>query len=261
METLVRAQHGVVSAAQLGAAGMSEAAIRRRVQAGRLRRVHRGVYAVGPMDLTQHGRWMAAVLACGQGAVLSHQSAAVLWKIRSWGAVEVTVPTRGGRLRRPGIVVHRAPLVGHVSSRDRIPVTTPARTLVDLAGAVTLRELERAFDEAERLRLLKLGAIQALLAADPGRRGAASLRVVIGSHRPGSTRTRTYLEEQFFAACNRRGIPRPDVNVDVGQDTVDSSGGRRGWWSRPTAREVTSLATPSRRTALATFAWPCSATR
>jgi len=100
-------------------------------------------------------------------------------------------------------------------------VTTPARTLFDLASAVSLRELERAFDEAERLRLLKLGAIQALLAADPGRRGAASLRVVIGSHRPGSTRTRTYLEEQFFAACNRRGIPRPDVNVDVGQDTVD----------------------------------------
>ena len=110
-------------------------------------------------------------------------------------------------------------------------MTTPARTLFDLASAVSLRELERAFDEAERLRLLKLGAIQALLAANPGRRGAASLRVVIGSHRPGSTRTRTYLEEQFFAACNRRGIPRPDVNVDVGQDTVDflwreAAGGR-----------------------------------
>ena len=87
---------------------MSEGAIRRRVQAGRLRRVHRGVYAVGPMELSQHGCWMAAVLACGQGAVLSHQSAAGLWKIGSSGAVvEVTVPTRGGRRRRPGIVVHQ----------------------------------------------------------------------------------------------------------------------------------------------------------
>jgi len=220
LDALARAQHGVVSTAQLRAAGVGEHAVRRRVEGRRLRKVHRGVYAVGPMRIEQHGRWMAAVLACGEGAALSHRSAAALWGIRPFAAAEVTTPTEGGRRRR-GILLHRGEVDGQVAHRFRIPVTIPARTVFDLAGVLSLRELERAFDEAERLRLLRLGALETLLQTTPGRRGAANLRVVIASHKPGSTRTRSYLEETFFAACGRHGVPRPEVNVEISGDTVD----------------------------------------
>ncbi|MDQ3647891.1 MAG: endonuclease domain-containing protein [Actinomycetota bacterium] len=213
-----------MSTAQLGAAGVGEGARKHRLQAGRLRRVHRGVYALGPLDLSLRGRWMAAVLACGEGAALSHASAAALWGIRPPGVrwIEVTVPGRARRRGRPGILVHRAALAAsEVISRERIPVTTVARTLVDLAGDVSRRELERAFDEAERMGLLDLDALEATRLASPGRRGAANLRKVMASHRPGSTLTRSPLEEAFLALCATHGLPRPEANLRVGCDTVD----------------------------------------
>src|SRR3954462_3322788 len=104
---LVRAQHGVIARRQLLAAGVSEKAIEHRLRTGRLRRVHRGVYAVGRPELTQHGRWMSAVLACGSGAALSHGSAAALWHIRKPGAtIQVSIPAKR-RSRADGVTVHR----------------------------------------------------------------------------------------------------------------------------------------------------------
>ena len=113
---LAERQHGVIAAPQLYSLGLSETQVRTRAANGLLHRVHRGVYAMGHARLTNEGRWMAAVLACGEGAVLSHQSAGELWKIRQSRAGETT-------------------------ARDGIPVTSPARTILDLARRLPLRQL------------------------------------------------------------------------------------------------------------------------
>src|SRR6266480_3012194 len=132
----------VVAVAQLYSLGLSDRQLRRRVAAGWLHRLHRGVYAVGHRNITREGWWMAAVLACGEGAVLSHQAAGELWKIRQprgrpsgAGSVEVTVPRARGARIRIGLIVHRVPTLraGEATTRDGIPVTSPARTLLDLA--------------------------------------------------------------------------------------------------------------------------------
>ena len=131
-------QHGVLSLTQLSDCGVDPSGVKRRVAAGRLHRIHRGVYAVGHAALSDEGRWMAAVLACGESAVLSHRSAARLWGIlpasgrgRSGparGCVDVTVPGNGGRARRQGIRVHRSITLSpaHCTIRTGIPVTTPS---------------------------------------------------------------------------------------------------------------------------------------
>jgi very-short-patch-repair endonuclease len=209
----------VVTFDQLLSAGLSPATITRRVQSGRLHRVHRGVYAVGHGRLTDKGRWSAAVLACGGGAVLSHASAAALWGL-PWPPrprVDVTVPRRGGRATRRGLHVHRAPLGrADVLSRDGIPVTSPRRTLVDLADYGDRRALERAWDEA-----LLLGFNLTGLAPHHGKRGSGLLAAVQREHVPGSTRTRSPLEELMLALRRERDLPQPLVNSTVGRWEVD----------------------------------------
>src|SRR5919199_1062707 len=145
-------QHGVVSRPQLLSLGLSGDAIDRRVAGGILHPLHRGVYAVGHRPRTRKAAWMAAVLAAGPGAVLAARFAAALWSVRqtSRSAVEVITP----RLcRRPGIVARCIVLPADERDvEDGIPVTTPARTLFDLAAVVGLQQLEHAFNEAEYRR-------------------------------------------------------------------------------------------------------------
>ena len=210
---LAARQHGVITRAQLTALGLSDDAIRRRVRAGRLHRIHRGVYAVGHPRLTMHGRLLAAVVSYGDRAVASHRSAAVLWKLlpERGPRVDVTVTGGGGRGRRGAIIVHRSALPAEaVTVRDGIPVTTPLRTLVDLADVLPRRALERAMDEAAYLRL-DLRGLQPV----PGRRGAGQLRRVLAGHEAGSTRTRSRLEELMLALCRRAGLPEPEVNQTI----------------------------------------------
>src|SRR4051794_36603112 len=157
-------QHGVITLGQLVEAGLSPSGISRRVAAGRLHRVYRGVYAVGHAGLSDEGRWMAAVLACGEGAVLSHRSAAELWGLlqATTGAIHVTVPGAGGRAKRRGLIIHRPPSLASsaVAHRQRIAVTTPARTIADLRRAtdplVVRRAIRQAnfkgYDTGERIR-------------------------------------------------------------------------------------------------------------
>lgn len=194
-------QHGVVSTAQLAANGVSKDSITARVRSGRLHRIHRGVHAVGHAGLADEGRWMAAVLACGDGAVLSHRSAAVLWGMlgRQAGPVHVTVPTRGGRRARSGIRIHRSPhLPGAATARRHgIAVTTPQRTLEDLRRELAPGELRRAIREAE---IAGLAVDARALAPD---------------------RASSHLELRFLAACRRHRLPPPDVNVRVGRFLVD----------------------------------------
>ena len=133
-------QLGVVTYRQLLEAGLCPSGVAKRTTAGRLHRLHRGVYAVGHRAVSREGRWMAAVLACGDGAVLSHMSAAALWELLRPvdGRVDVSTPARSGRARRVGIHLHRCTTLtsGSITERSGIPVTTPARTIEDLEGEV-----------------------------------------------------------------------------------------------------------------------------
>jgi predicted transcriptional regulator of viral defense system len=155
--TLARRQHDVVSRQQLLALGFSRREIERRLQAGRLHRVRTGVYAVGRPTLTQHGRWMAAVLACGEGAVLSHSSAAALWRIsyEKRGLIELSLPSSSDRCR-PGLRIHRRSSLRseNVTLRLGIPVTTPVQTLIDLALRLDRRGIERMINEADKYDLV-----------------------------------------------------------------------------------------------------------
>ncbi|HWC27566.1 MAG TPA: type IV toxin-antitoxin system AbiEi family antitoxin domain-containing protein, partial [Solirubrobacteraceae bacterium] len=197
-------QHGVVALWQLVDLGLSASAVRSRVGAGRLHRAHRGVFAVGHPSLTRDGRLLAAVLACGPSAELSHRAAAGKWELglagRTW--VDVTAPGSRGR-RRPGIRVHSAATLhpADVTVVDAIPCTTVARTLLDVCEDATRREIERACDRAEARRLLDMRAIEEVLSRANGRRGSGLLRSVLGVHSVGSTLTRNELEERFLAIC------------------------------------------------------------
>ena len=224
ISALARRQHGVVARRQLAALGLSRNMIDRRVAVGRLHVVHRGVYAVGHTALSRYGRWMAAVLACGTGAALSHASAGALWEIRASAAIliDVSVPRAGGR-KRPGLRIHRAAtlLADEVAVHCGIPVTTPARTLLDLAAILQPRPLERALDEAEKRELTDYPALEALARAHPGHRGARNLQRVILGHLAGTTMTKSVLEERFLELCRDHGLPKPLVNWWVEAKEVD----------------------------------------
>jgi len=225
---LAARQHGVVSVKQLYSLGLSDRQVRQRVAAGWLRRVHRGVYAIGRGNPAREGWWVAAVLACGEGAVLSHQAAAELWKLRQRrgarpAVVEVSIPTGSGRRPRPGIALHRVTELRPEEStlHCRIPVTTPARTILDLGTFLPRRQLERAIDEAERLKLCTEEDLDKIVAAHFGRPGAGALGALIREHRAGSTATRNDFEELFLALCRSRHLPQPEVNVPLLDFVVD----------------------------------------
>jgi very-short-patch-repair endonuclease len=219
-------QHGVVASCQLYSLGFSEGQVRSRVAAGWLHPLHRGVYAVGHSKVTREGRWMAAVLACGPGASLSHKDAATLWLIRpesQQGPIDVTLRTRAGRRRRTGIRVHRPRRLtdDELSTCNDIPCTAPARTILDLASVISSRPLERAIDEADRLRLVVADDLIEMLRRHRGHPGARRLRGVLARHQVGSTVTRSELEERFVALCRARHLPEPHVNVPLLDYVVD----------------------------------------
>jgi very-short-patch-repair endonuclease len=208
---LAARQHGVVSAGQLYEMGFDEAAVRRRVASGRLHRLYRGVYAVGHTILSREGRWLAAVMACGPGAALSHRAAAALWGIRPGApaTIDVTVPRTSGFRGSGRIVVHRPRGRYETTTRDRIPVTTPGQTLADLALALPRRALEKAVEMAE-VRRLHVAVPQ----DHPGAqrvRDAAVLPVTTDSP----------LEDAFLALCDAYRIPRPLVQTIVEGHRVD----------------------------------------
>jgi hypothetical protein len=185
---IARRQWGVVTREQLVELGFGTRGISDWARAGRLLRLYRGIYAVGHDRLRVEGRWLAAVLACGPGAVLSHRDAAHLWELRqsNSGLIDVTVPSRNGRVKRRGLRVHRSGRIGEweVTERGGIPVTTVARTLLDLADVLPKQALRRAVTEAEYRDRLDITSINAVVQNDPGRRGAKLLEAVMGkAHR------------------------------------------------------------------------------
>jgi AbiEi antitoxin C-terminal domain len=207
----------VLSYQQLVALGLRRGSIEHWLRSGRLHRVHVSVYAVGHSVLGNRGRLMAAVLASGPDAVVSHRSAADLWGIRPTAGkrIDVTVPGRT-RKGRPGIDLHlvRSLDPRDVTTEDGIPVTTVARTLLDLAEVTPQRHVARAIEQADRLRVFDRWALEQTMARSPGRRGLKPLRSIL-TDAVIEPRSRSELETAFLQFCHDRGIPRPIVNTLV----------------------------------------------
>lgn len=225
LATLATRQHGVVARRQLLALGYREEGIKLRIDAGRLWALHREVYAVGHSRISKRGQWWAGVLAYGDSALLSHRSAGSLWGlVRQQGSlVEVTAPAgRQGVKRRERLWIHRGQL--HPEDRvvrDGIPVTTVARTLFDLAEVVDFQRLRRAWEEADRINLLKLSAVEQVCERGYGRRALRPIRRLLTEARRPDT-TRSPLEDRFVVFCREHHLPPPVTNVLVEGKEVDA---------------------------------------
>ena len=236
---LAARQHGVVEFGQLRRLGLGPGAIRHRAQTGRLHRLHRGVYAVGRASVPREGLWTAAVLACGPDAVLSHRSAAAHWGLlpdaRAW--IDVTVSGRR-RASSGHIAVHNVRRL-HADDRaeqDGVPVTSVARTLLDLAEVVSPRRLARAVGEAERLGSFDLREVQALCERSRGCRGVGRLTEAVRRYEPAAPFTRSGLERRLAELCERARLPRPAMNLYVAGHEVDAA-----WLDRGLVVEVDSF--------------------
>lgn len=216
---LAAQQHAVVGLRQIRALGLSAAAVRARAACGRLHRIHQGVYALVPRELlSRNGLYMAAVLACGPGAALSHRSATALHELRAYGgtSIDVTVPTRSNR-SHTGITLHRSPGLTRADTTriSNIPCTTVARTLLDDAEILQRRPLERVFDQSEILEVFDLRAVNDQLARNPSRHAVRTVKAILAEHYIGSTPTWSELEEAFLALTRATGLPKPDVNAFI----------------------------------------------
>lgn len=216
----------MVSASQLVALGYSRFAAADAAKAGRLHRLHRGVYAVGYRPLSWHGYCLAAVLACAP-AYASHAAAGWLWGLLRYEPeqIDVTAPTR--RHRKKAMRLHYARLdPGDRVEREHIPVTSHARTLLDLAATLPRRRLDRVLERSEELRRFDLAAVEELLGRVPHHRGALNLRGALAIYRDDPTVTRSELERRFLALVKRAGLPRPAMNFFVGAFELDA------YWAR-----------------------------
>ena len=216
---IARRQHGRVARRQLLAAGIDARRIDRWVADGRLRVVHRGVYAVGHDAPSLHGDYMAAVLAAGAGAVLSHRAAAhVMGLIRARPALpEVSVPSTAGR-KQEAFIVHRGPPLDplDVAVHQDIPITIVPRILIDVAPSTSPEDLTRACHEAWVKHRTAPWMIEACIARNPRKHGIRKLRAALGADVVLSD-----LEAAFLRLLKRRGLPLPRTNIDRSGDKVD----------------------------------------
>jgi hypothetical protein len=212
-----------VTRVQLKELGLSNRAVERRVESLRLHPIHRGVFALGRSQLPPLGHRMAAVLACGPTAVLSHKSAAEHWGLLVTAQVKADVTVPGtSRAQRPKIRVHRARTLrpDEVTVLDGIPVTSLARTLLDLAGSLTRDRLLRAVEQADRIQKLDHRAVMLVLERHPNHRGTAKLRRIMATY-AGPPDVRSVLERDFHAFVITSDLPLPLLNVVVAGVTVD----------------------------------------
>jgi predicted transcriptional regulator of viral defense system len=219
---LAARQHGVVRRGQLAGLGLGRGAIEHRLRAGRLYPIHRGVYAVGHRRLTLEAAWLAGVYAAGDGAVLSHRSAAALWAlgVPTNGPVEVT--SQLGKAISSGVRVHESSIPqDEIVERRRIPVTTVARTLLDYAAVARRAEVSEAFRAAEANRRITAEGLDAALRRHPGRRGNATVRAILKDAGYGRGIRRSRLEARFDTFLRRHGFPAPARNVWMRVGPID----------------------------------------
>jgi hypothetical protein len=222
---LADGQHGVVSHVQLRIGlGLPEGQIRYRLEVGRLHRIEQCAYAVGRRSVTTKGRWLACVFTCGAGARLGYRSAAALWGIAPYSGplIDVIAPRR--RRSRRNLVVHTARLDPlDVTIEDAIPVTTVARTLIDLSAIADVRRIERALTRAEKLELFDLRSIEAACARAYGHRGLKNLNQALSLYVPDGA-TRSDFEGDLVHLCRDYDLPQPLINSIVEGYEVDA------WW-------------------------------
>jgi very-short-patch-repair endonuclease len=214
--TLATRQHGVVSRQQLRRIGLSEDLIDRWIAAKRLHPVHRGVYAVGHRRLSREGRYLAAVLAAGDGAVLSHRAAADLWELRARKELKIDVTVPNNRRGDRRLSIHRDVLApGDTMTRDGIRITKPARTLLDLAGCVDENELERAIRQGVYRRLTTTASLAEAVCEGAGGRGMRKMRNALTRAGEAPGLTRSELEQDFLRFLRRHYLPLPELNVEL----------------------------------------------
>lgn len=223
IEALASSQHGVVSRRQLLDLGLSEDAIARRHARRELIRLHQGVYAVGHRRLTANARELAAILACGPGAVLSHRSAGRRHGLLRSASPRIEVSVPRGRGPRSGIVVHRPRAL---SAEDRtvvegIPITSVARTVVDLAGRLDRPGLQRVLGAADHAQLLDVVAIERALERLPRARGRHRLLDALSIYRSEPAFTRSEAERRLLRLCRENGLPAPQANLWIAGYEVD----------------------------------------
>jgi Protein of unknown function (DUF559) len=210
---LAAEQWGVLSLDELRACGLTRDAVSRRVRGGRLHPMYRAVYAVGHANLPLEGRFLAAVKACGAGAVLSHFSAAALWGFVDWDDRRLDVTVTGTTIRtHSGLRVHRTCVLdpADVIHHRGVRVTSAARTLVDLASVLDVRALRRAVRQAQALQRVSIRQLLAMLDRLGPRRGTRQLAGIIGA---GAAPTRSELEDVVLDVLLRGGLSHPAVNV------------------------------------------------
>lgn len=218
------AQHGVISRTQLQAHGIADSTTDRMVKSGRLLVMHRGIYQIGPVPIP-YATEAAAVLACGADTRLSHLTAGRLHHImepaRDYTCPEVTVPRRK-RPKLEGVKIHRVRdlLPDEVTTVDGIPVTTPARTLLDLAEILPAREVEQAFAKALRMKLVTMAEMRAMVERHPKHRGAAPLRQIMDAESEPAF-TRSEAENILLEIVRSARLPAPTLNVRVLHYEVD----------------------------------------
>jgi very-short-patch-repair endonuclease len=202
--------------------GLGRGAIARRVRRAGLRRVHRGVYAVGAVRLADTGRWMAAVLACGPEAVLSHFAAAALWDLQRAPSkrIDVTAP---GAHTLPGVHCHiaRSLTKEDRATIDAIPVTSLNRTTLDLAAVQSPQRLRSTLEAAQRRDLLDVRSLDALIVRSRGHRGVQPLKAALAQLRNEAPWTQSELERRFLELIRSAGLSEPSVNVIVAGELVD----------------------------------------
>lgn len=214
---IAASQHGVVTHRQLAALGLSAVAVSRRARRGALHRLHRGVYAVGHPLLTQRGRWQAAVLACGHDAALAFRSAGAMWRLlEPTGITPIDVVVPHGRRAHDGVRTYAAVLPDDERTRhDGIPVTTPERTLLDLAAVLGRHRLQRAADLAGVGDPSRRRRIEELLERHRGARGLVVLREVIVAAQEGRAIPRSEFEERFVRFLRLHGLPSAATNGEI----------------------------------------------
>lgn len=221
---LAERQHGIVARRQLVALGLGHDTIDARVRIGHLRVVHRGVYAAGHAPLNLRARWLAAVLACGDQAVLSYRSAACLWGLMHPRRGPIDVTNRRGSRGPAGIQLHRSRLADDERTVEaRIPITSVARTLLDLAEVQDEDGLRRAFEEADRLKLLRMPELERVCERAGRRKGLPVLRHLIEAATEPVT-TQSPLEDRFAEFCREHlaDLPAPLTNVSILDHEVDA---------------------------------------
>lgn len=224
VRTLADRQYGVIARQQLLGSGVSAGTVESYVERGWLIPIHAGVYAFGHHNVTSRGHLLAAVLACGPTALLSHQSAGALWNLRATGQTKTDVTVPGSsRKAQAGIRVHRT---RHLHPEDiaaigGIPTTSLARTILDLAGVLEAEQRLEVIEEADRLEILDFSPLSRAIDRRPNAQGVGHLRRIIREY-AGAPHIRSRLERRFFALIRKAGLPVPQLNCKVAGYIVDA---------------------------------------